>query len=268
MPDVALYPAAVKKLIKPTSNDPLIDPDTAVLHVDAGNAASLYGWFNGPSGGIESHFHVRRDGIVEQYRDTAYQADAQMARGKDAISVETQGYDAGEWTPEQLAAIKALLLWITATHKGIPLRRCTSPAGPGIGYHSQFPEWSGDGRTCPGRDRIIQFRTILVPWMANPQEEDMPSADEVADVVLKRRVVDYYGHDTTVGEAIGITLRNSTRAAIDAAVARASAEAGRQLSDEEVERLAERTAAELGQGYDAVLVPKKPAPPEPAPADQ
>ena len=177
---MAVYPKAIQRLIPPGPTDPRIDPDTVVLHVDAGNAESLHAWFAGPSGGVESHFHVRKDGVVEQYRDTAFQADAQRRAGKDAVSIETQGVAAGEWTPLQLAAIQELLLWLAETHRRIPLRPVTSLAGPGIGYHSQYREWTGDARSCPGPDRIKQFHAVLIPWMANPesaQEDDMQPED-------------------------------------------------------------------------------------------
>ena len=88
---MAWYPQAVRKNIPPGPNDPPIKPRLAILHVAATEADSLYGWFNGPSGGIESHFYVKYDGSVEQYRDTAYQADANVMANDFAISIETQG---------------------------------------------------------------------------------------------------------------------------------------------------------------------------------
>src|SRR5690606_39631227 len=73
---MALCPFAVLRLIPPGSNDPRISPRVAVLHVDAGDNPSLYDYFRTRSGGIESHFHIRRDGLIEQYRDTDFEADA------------------------------------------------------------------------------------------------------------------------------------------------------------------------------------------------
>lgn len=162
---MALYPAAVHRLIPPGSSDPKITPRIAILHVDAGNADSLYGFFLERSGGIESHFHVKRDGTVEQYRDTAYQADANYQANDFAISIETQGYGDGVWTGAQIAAIKKLLMWCQATH-GIPLKKCAEWTGTGVGYHSQFPQWSPVVKSCPGPRRILQFNATLVNWMA------------------------------------------------------------------------------------------------------
>ena len=174
---MALYGPAVKKLIPPGPNDPRITPRVAILHVDAGNTDSLYGWFNGPSGGVESHFHIKKSGVVEQYRDTAWQADANTDANDFAISIETQGYGEGEWTPAQLTAIKALLLWCHETH-GIPLVKCKTWDGSGVGYHTLFRGdddtfgWDKRGASCPGPDRIKQFDNELVPWMATSGDED------------------------------------------------------------------------------------------------
>src|SRR5690606_6468596 len=114
----------------PSKTDPVIEPIGVILHVDGGNARSLYHWFNGPSGGIESHFHVDRDGHVEQYRDTGQEADANylgnsfFRNGKRVgfISVETQGYAHGEWTDAQLESIKRILTWVADTHPLVELR--------------------------------------------------------------------------------------------------------------------------------------------------
>jgi len=186
---VALYPPAIKKLIAPGNTDPRITPRVVILHVAVNESPSLYDYFNGPSGGVESHFYIRRDGTVEQYRDTDWQADANMAANDFAISIETQGMAAGEWTAQQLAAIKALLTWCHTTH-GIPLTVPTRWDGSGVGYHILFmQQWAGGPRSCPGPDRVKQFHNVLVPWMAAgpntaaPQEDDMPLTNADAQTV-------------------------------------------------------------------------------------
>ena len=163
---MALYPTARHRLIPPGPNDPKIKPRVLILHVDAGNAASLYHWFNGPSGGIESHFHVPKVEPVEQYRDTDYEADANTEANPFAISVETQGYEFGVWNDHQLAEIKALILWANRVH-GIPLKVVDRWDGSGIGYHTQFPgRWDKRGASCPGPDRKRQFHEVIAPWLA------------------------------------------------------------------------------------------------------
>lgn len=173
---MAWYPPAIKKNINPGPNDPPIKVVGAILHVDSGDSKSLFNYFKNDSGGIESHFFVLKDGNVEQYRDTGYEADANLKANSffsklypgraGFVSIETQGKDRGEWTPQQLAAIRALLLWLSATHD-FPLRKCDNPQGPGVGYHTMFGApgpWTPVAKDCPGPDRIRQFNSVLVPW--------------------------------------------------------------------------------------------------------
>lgn len=161
-------PFALNKDIPPGANDPSIVPRAAILHVDAGNAFSLFDFFKNRSGGIESHFHIRKDGVIEQYRSIYRQADANLNANDFAISIETQGLGEGEWNGPQLASIKRLLLWLNAETEGaIPLRKITLWNGKGIGYHTLFgapSPWTPVAKSCPGPDRKAQFHAVLVPW--------------------------------------------------------------------------------------------------------
>lgn len=196
---MALYPAAEKRIIPPGPHDPTVTVRGVVLHIAVSDAPSLYDWFNGPSGGVESHFYVRRDGTVEQYRDTAYEADAQYAGNSFVlngirygyISVETQGgmgadANAGTWSPAQLAGIKALIEWAHDAH-GVPYQRTATPTSPGIGWHSLFPEWTqGSGKTCPGTARIAQIKSELEPWYLT-KGQAMPAKTTWRGVTLDPR---------------------------------------------------------------------------------
>jgi hypothetical protein len=173
---MAWYPLADKQVIAPGPNDPPIQPVGAILHVDAGNASSLFSLFNGPSNGIESHFFIPKVGPIQQYRDTAYEADANLKANSfihngvrcGFVSIETQGLEAGEWTTYQLAQIKTLLKWLSETHN-FPLSVCKGPFDPGVGYHTMFGApgpWTPVAKTCPGPDRIRQFNAVLVPWFS------------------------------------------------------------------------------------------------------
>ena len=157
-------PFATVRNIPPGANDPEIKPRVAILHVDAANAESLFGWFSGPSGGVESHFFVKKTGKIEQYRSIYFEADANLGANPFGVSIETQGFAAGKWTPMQTASIERLLTWLE-TETDIPLRMATSWKGSGVGYHSQFPQWSPVVKSCPGPDRIKQFHSWLIPWM-------------------------------------------------------------------------------------------------------
>lgn len=220
---MALYPGARLRLIPPGSGDPAIIPIGVILHVDAGNAASLYNYFNGPSGGIESHFHIPKIGMPEQYRNTAYEADANYKGNsflKDGkrygfISVETQGLEHGEWNAHQLDEIKKLLLWANKIH-GIPLRRCPAWDAAGIGYHVMFGApgpWTPVSKSCPGPDRVKQFINVLVPWFKTatappPGQEDlidMATQAEVAAAVeagIREYMRDFFTDEQGTGDSI------------------------------------------------------------------
>lgn len=205
---MALIPFAEKKLIKPDANDPHIVARIGILHVDAGNSSDLYNLFlaNQRSGGskIEAHGHIRKDGHVFQYRDTAYQADANYRANDFAISFETQGLGAGKWTDEQLASIKRLMLWARDVH-GIPLRKVDSwdDRTGGWGYHTQFGApgpWTPVAKSCPGPDRIKQFNEILVPWMKAQSTKGATVADN---------------HVTRARAHITIAIREARRAILE-----------------------------------------------------
>jgi len=172
------YPAGAWLPIPVGVNDPPIIPVGVVLHVDAGNSSSLRKWFSGPSKGIESHGFIKRNGAFEQYRAFDLEADAQMAGnswvfdGKryGFISIETQGFGPGWWTPAQKASIKAFLSW-ASEDMGFPLIVVRTPQPisaltGGVGYHRQFKSWNPNGHSCPGPRRVAQFTNRLVPWMA------------------------------------------------------------------------------------------------------
>lgn len=190
---MAWYPLAEKKVIAPGPNDPPIIAMGAILHVDSGDSKSLYGYFSsGKSNGVESHFFVRKDGVVEQYRDTAYEADANLMgnsfmKGTQRfgyVSIETQGKDAGEWNALQLAALKSLLKWLSETHN-FPLKKCADPKDPGVGYHTMWGApgpWTPKAKTCPGADRIRQFNAVLVPWFSEGHSKDAIETPTEAEV--------------------------------------------------------------------------------------
>ncbi len=267
---MALYPPAIKKLIPPDRNDPPIRVRMVILHVAVSNGDSLYGMFlnNQRDGGskVESHFYVRFDGTVEQYRDTAYQADANTMANDFAMSIETAGMGDGTWTDAQLASLKDLIAWAHQVH-GVPYRVPTAwndPAG-GVGWHNLFAtQWAGGPRACPGPDRIGQIRNILIPWMASgaptspapqPQKDGFLMAlsdsqqQEIYDRVMggipagsaKGRVVN--GQPTRILDTgDGLTLRNDTKGAAATVAAAFSAvnetlKLKSGLTDDDLERI-------------------------------
>lgn len=187
---MAIYPAAIVKLLPENNTEPAIAARKVIYHSAVSGADSLSGWFGRDDVKTESHFYVRHDGTVEQYIDTARQADAQFEGNVDGISIETEDGgkpDVNEWTPAQVLALVKLTVWLCQTHS-IPAVRCPSPAGAGIGYHSQFrPQWANDGRSCPGLARIPQVPGIIAA-VAGSLAKPAPPRTQTAPVPSRSAV--------------------------------------------------------------------------------
>lgn len=277
---MAIFPGAVLKLIPPDRNDPPIIPRLMIFHIAVSLADSLYPDFvsnQRPTGSkIESHFYVRFDGTIEQYRDTGYQADANTDANDFAISVETQGLEMGEWTPAQFASLQRLALWGHQKHP-IPLAKAQAWNGSGFGYHILFMDrWAGGPRSCPGPQRVAQFNNKFVPWLANPVTAPVPPKEfDMSDAqynnliaqnnaILKqlgtlRADVDLIQWATTDAKAgLRTTLANTQYQLGKLAQ---SVGTGVDLTDTEVAQIAKQTADE----FDARAAALKAATPPPVP---
>lgn len=140
--------------------------------------------------GTESHFGVggkwgsdkskELDGVVYQWQDTDYQADANLEGGWHVISIETADNapkfpnDIEPWTPKQEKAIVNLIAELCIKYDIPPeLIPDTRPSRKGLAYHAQGctpnivaggEAWSSSkGKECPGRTRIRQFKEIIIP---------------------------------------------------------------------------------------------------------
>jgi len=183
---MAIYAAAVQKPIVRNHGGLRSKTTCALLHVDAGGAASLQGWFNNPASSASSHFYVKYDGTVEQYLDTKYIAWTQRTGNAYGIGIETQGLGSGTWTTAQAASIAALLRWVSKTH-GVPLVNMvdSKPGRRGVGYHRmgcspwRVPGgdvWGPNGKICPGPERVAQFDAVLASALSGtPVVNPIPS---------------------------------------------------------------------------------------------
>lgn len=188
---MAWYPGAIhKELDKRYSGfRPLNVVNRVNLHIAVSEAPSIYGYFNQPNR-PSSHIYVRKDGVIEQYVDTAFRAEADLDGNDATISVETQGglYDsAGEpWTPEQIEAMAQFFAWVHKTH-GVILRLADDSkigaSSKGLSWHrlgidGNFPATpnplagrlqrgggmhysNSRGKTCPGDTKILQVPQVL-----------------------------------------------------------------------------------------------------------
>lgn len=180
--------------------------------------------------GTESHFGIggkwggdaskNLDGIVYQWQDLDYTADANLDGNHRVLSIETAdnaprlAKDIAPWTPKQLDAIVLLVAWMCekydippklipdtkAGRRGIAYHRqgCDPASGPGtrVGFRVVGGEkWSSAlGKECPGEARIKQLIDVVIPRVAarlNPQKEsqtDMPLTEKEMDAVAAKTV--------------------------------------------------------------------------------
>jgi hypothetical protein len=174
------------KLLPEWNRQPRITPTTIIDHSIVGSALGAWHYFRDKTG-IESHFIVRgapsgsADGHIWQLMDTGRQADANLNANAFAISIETE--DNGDpddfpWSLAQLASLRWLHAKLRAVHPTIPRRRCPSPHGGGLGYHSMWgapSAWTPvAGKTCPGKPvRVRQWEQILLPaFISGTTEEE------------------------------------------------------------------------------------------------
>jgi hypothetical protein len=165
--------------------------DVICLHTMVGFLTSTDAMFkrNG-FGGTESHFGVGGiwggdrsaglDGVVYQWQDTEFTADANLNGNRRVISIETAdnaprlARDIEPWTPRQCTAIIGLVAQLCRKYD-IPAELIpdSRPTRRGIGFHRQGIDpwrvaggevWSTSrGKECPGDRRIAQLRSVIVP---------------------------------------------------------------------------------------------------------
>lgn len=167
-------PKVTVRLVPEALSQANITPRNIIDHSNAGTTPSrwenLYRWVSRSEVTGEPHLQFDMNGEVAQFVPFDHRADCNAkANGwwfagtyYGAISHETADLGSAKlpvtvWPLEQFDALVAVhtvecaAYWI----------RCTPTTGPydsGIGYHSQFPEWSiYKGKTCPGAARIRQM---------------------------------------------------------------------------------------------------------------
>jgi N-acetyl-anhydromuramyl-L-alanine amidase AmpD len=139
-------------------------PDTIVIHVTEGTAASVIEWFNDPAAEVSAHYMVEKDGTIVAF---VHEDDEAWAQGRVdhptaavvrerptvnpnayCISIEHEGDGTHELTDAQRASSVALIREIATRYK-IPIDRRHI-----IGHHEIYAP-----KTCPGAisvDRLVQ----------------------------------------------------------------------------------------------------------------
>jgi hypothetical protein len=166
--------------------------------------------------GVESHFGVggkwgsdvnrsqNRDGLIYQWVDTTYRADANLDGNHRLISIETadnapqKASDIESWTPKQVRSIITLVAALCRAYD-IPAELVpdSKPGRRGIAYHRQgINPWRVDGgetwsnsrgKECPGDRRIAQIKNEIIPGvraaLAPKVEDIMASKAELKDAI-------------------------------------------------------------------------------------
>jgi hypothetical protein len=171
--DLLVGPNVITALLPEDATQPKITPRAGILHSNAGGSPSRWQQLRAfllRASETEPHLQHDMDGTIAQLMryttraDCNYKANRYLFAGTyyGALSHETadlgaKTLDVTPWPLPQFAGLVGSL-----TCEAIVYRiRCTATTtwqDSGIGYHSQFPEWSVyKGKTCPGRARILQM---------------------------------------------------------------------------------------------------------------
>lgn len=168
-------------IVPEATTNPEIYPWSIILHSQAGPRKTawqaLVAYMRRSDISLEAHFLVEMDGTIVQTMPLNRRADCNYKANRfrvpfwgsgtgyldvGAISFETQDEGTATlwntpWTLPQVTAISNAVAAIG--HKyGIPYTSPTSWQDRGVGYHSQYKEWSSyTGKSCPGAARIKQM---------------------------------------------------------------------------------------------------------------
>lgn len=195
--------------------------------------------------GTESHFGIGGkwgsdkdrdlDGVVYQWQDTDYEADANLEGAWHVLSIETadnapqRPEDILAWTPKQMESIVDLIAELCRMYDIPPeLIPDTKPGRRGLAYHAQGctpnivpggEAWSlSTGKVCPGPARIRQFKNVIIPAV---QEKLRPTkveeimalnwTDEIALTEEDARVWNLHAKTTEFKRGSKVTVSDMVR---------------------------------------------------------
>lgn len=183
-------------------NKPLVAFNRQNTHITAGGS-SPWSFFN-QTGRASSHYCVLPDGTIEQYIDSAMQAEGDLEGNDATICVENVGWGSAPLTPAQVVSNARLFAWHRETHgmanKLVENSFSGSLSSKGLGFHrhgidGNFPDLpspyagriqrgggmhysTSRGKVCPG-DRVIDqmgeiFNLSQQGWRDAPIPVDNP----------------------------------------------------------------------------------------------
>lgn len=248
------HPDAVRKEITKHQRT-IVGPRRLIFHTAVSNVSSLKGYFESVS--VCSHWYVQREGGIEQYVDTKYQAPANRDANPDSLSVESwdgygstwgQGDPVPPWTSEQVEANARIAAWSHIEH-GIPLELIpdSKPGREGIGYHRLGIDpwrvaggelWSSSyGKICPGPARIAQVPQIIerARELVYPPEVFMPwpiitPDSSKSEIVYLQVMLEAAGLGSSLEQADGVGVWGNATATAVAGISANQQIEGRELA--------------------------------------
>jgi len=163
-----------------------------VLHIQDGTEEGSEAWFKNPDSQASSHFLNPKQGGLRQLVDTNDRAWTEAAGNAYWVSIENEGLGGDALTPSQIENCAQLLAWLHRTYD-VPLQSTDDPNGAGLGWHGMGGAAWGGHYDCPGEPVKAQRPQILAraQQIINPaptEEDDMPTAQEIADAVWNFQV--------------------------------------------------------------------------------
>lgn len=173
----------VHEILPEAWSQAVIRPYSFILHSNAGPRKTpwraLIAYLKRADITIEPHFQVPRTDEegqptlvqtvpVTRRADCNYKANQWWVAGESRGAISFETGDEGSptlpttpWDGGQLRVLRHTMAAIGLKYN-IPAQPTGDPYGRGIGYHSQFPEWSVfRGKTCPGAARINQMGYLI-----------------------------------------------------------------------------------------------------------
>lgn len=166
-------------------NRKIIRPRLILIHTNGakggGTRASAYNWSMAAPDNTKCHYQVDRDGTATKFLPSDRQGIANYKADPFGISIETAdlgwpipGHVCG-FTPAQAETLAQIVAYESELWD-IPIESPAAWDGAGVGAHTDpfgYPFWTKyDGKPCPGVQKKIEIRELIMPRAREIREGD------------------------------------------------------------------------------------------------